>query len=201
MNPKDYTNHSGGAKGADMMWDEIGRKYGVTNHIHWRPEHLNNMTLEGRSEMLDCFMRSAIALERPIVFRGVELCQRNWFQVHHSEAIYAVSYIISPGEVDFKGFENKTGKEIVFGGTGWAVEMAIQMGKPVHVYNMGDNSWYWWQDDAQEFREIPTPDLTTSFAGIGSKLLTPEGIQAIKNVYIKTFNHVKEGKEKEKEVL
>lgn len=38
-----------------------------------------------------------------------------------------------------------------------------------------------------KFWQYETPTLTESFAGIGSRLLTPQGIQAIKDVYKKTF--------------
>ena len=34
-NPAEYTNHSGGAVGADSTWDTIGREFGVTDHRHY----------------------------------------------------------------------------------------------------------------------------------------------------------------------
>jgi hypothetical protein len=193
MNPKDYTNHSGGAKGADMMWDEIGRKYGVMEHVHWRPNDLEHLPENILVKMLTDVKNAALILKRPwIGFRGIELVHRNWLQVRYAEAIYAIAHIVIPGNTDYRGFVNDTGKEIVAGGTGWAVEMAIQAGKPVYVFNMGGDQWHEWCYETSVFTECDVPILAKDFAGIGSRILTPEGTQAIENVYIKTFNNEKE---------
>lgn len=182
-----YINHSGGALGADREWKDQGHFYGVKT-IDWRPYHVKAMSTEGYHQMLNAVESAAKALGRPSQFKGVELVQRNWFQAHHAQAIYAVSYIVPPGEEDFKGFVNETGKEIVVGGTGWAVEIGIQMGKPVYVYNMAENCWRKWMPSFNKFfAHEGSPILSKIFAGIGSRLLTPQGIQAIKDVYKKTF--------------
>lgn len=204
MKPKDYTNHSGGAEGADMKWDEIGRRYGVIDHVHWRPKDLEGLPDERINQMKADVKAAALVLKRPYEgFRGIELVYRNWLQVRYSHAIYAIAHIVPPGEIDFKGFENKTGKEIVAGGTGWAVEMAIQKRMPVYVFDMTRNCWYQWKYPFNQFfAHEGAVILTKNFAGIGSRLLTPQGVQAIEDVYIKTFNHAKEdsnNKEKEEE--
>ena len=191
MNPKEYTNHSGGAEGADMKWDEIGRKYGVTEHVHWRPEDLNLLPEDKMKQLRNDVRNAAIALRRPWQgYRGHQLVWRNWLQVRYSDAIYAVAYIVPPGGTDYQGYTNETGKEIVAGGTAWAVEMAIQKGKPVYVFDMYRAAWFFWTDKFHPLYDTPT--LTKNFAGVGSRMLTPEGIQAIEDVYIKTFNHAKE---------
>lgn len=188
IQPKDYTNHSGGALGADLAWDRIGRQFGVTNHIHYRPEHLKNMSPKVHAQMLEDVKLAAIALGRPMSFNGVELVHRNWFQVHHGEAIYAISTIILPGYVDSRGFTNKTQKAIVAGGTGWAVEMGIQKDKPVYVFDLEAELWHRWNPKMNRFIECQTPVLTQAFAGIGSRNITDAGTIAIREVYQKTFH-------------
>lgn len=185
MNPIDYTNHSGGAEGADLEWEAIGRKHGFETHIHWRPEHLNNLTPEGRKDMLRAYMNAAKVLARPEIFRGMELCQRNWIPTYHAEAIYAISYIVQPGQIDTRGRENKSGKEVVAGGTGWTVEMAIQMGKPVWIFDMQDNQFYQWVSD-KFVLFTGTPILTETYSGIGARSITNIGKLAIEAVYKKT---------------
>lgn len=188
-NPEDYNNYSGGAKGADMMWDKIGREFGVNNHTHWRPSDLAKMDPSDRAIMIRDVENAAIALKRPTRFPGIELVHRNWLQVHHSEAIYAISRIINPGERDHKGFLNKANKQVVAGGTGWAVEMALQAKKPVCVFDMITNKWYFQVDTTHFFLAMDcAPMLTFKFAGIGSRELTSEGIQAIRDVYAATFS-------------
>ena len=188
MKPIDYSNHSGGAQGADMTWDEIGKKYGFETHIHWRPEHLSILDSEGHNNMLRAYIKAAEALKRPHIFKYMEYCQRNWFQAHHSEAVFAISYIIAPGDKDKNNRKNETDRETVAGGTGWAVEMAIQMGKPVNVFDMNKNKWYHWGYASQTFVEWPeTPWLTETYAGIGARVLTKQGREAIEEVYKKTL--------------
>jgi len=186
-----YTNHTGGAKGADATWKELGKPHGV-NTIDWRPHHVARIALgdEKYNQMIEAVKSAAEVLKRPWQFPGDTLVHRNYLQPLNAQAIYAVSYIIAPGEIDFKGFENKTGKEIVAGGTGWAVEMAIQMKKPVYVYDMSTDHWYKWDSAFGRFFELPeAPTLTTIFAGIGSRFLTPKGYSAIDDVYKKTFKY------------
>ena len=76
-------------------------------------------------------------------------------------------------------------KDAVSGGTGYAVEMAIQAGKPVYLFDQRTNKWYANTDGT--WVESNTPVLTKNFAGIGSRNISQEGINAIKDVYEKTF--------------
>lgn len=189
--PSRYTNHSGGARGADYEWKVKGGPYGVKT-IDWRPEHLTNLTPEGREKMQKDFQKAAMALKRPQIFKGMELAQRNWLPAHHAKAIYAIGYIILPGDEDYKGFVNDTEKEIVAGGTGWIVEMAIQMRKSVYVYDMQFDRWCIWRNDLNRFdafAEGVSPTLVETFSGVGSRIITPRGISAIEDVYKKTLNH------------
>lgn len=185
----DYINHSGGCKGADLEWDRIGREMGFTFHKHYRPSDLKNLDAETRESLEYDVSRAAIALGRPTSeFPGKDLVRRNWFQATNASAIFAISRIIEPGETD-KGFVNKTGKRIVSGGTAWACEMAHQQGKEVYVFDMNNNRWV--KRDKDSYFVCDTPVLTKAYAGIGSRFITEQGLQAIRDVYTKTL---KDGK-------
>lgn len=186
MTPKDFTNHSGGAQGADMAWDRIGKTYGFVNHVHWRPEDLSTITDDVYQQIITDVKSAAIALGRPQIFKGIELVHRNWLQVYHSQAnIYAVAPIVQPTRRGPKGFLNTAGKPIVDGGTGWAVEMAIQKGGQIHVFDTITNQWCIWEYG--EFKASAIPILTPLYAGIGSRTITPLGAAAIQDVYIATL--------------
>lgn len=190
MTPQLYTNNSGGAKGADLAWDKIGREFGVNNHIHWRPKDLSLLDPQFKDRMLVDVVKAAAALKRPSAFKGVELVQRNWLQVVNSQAIFAIGRIIEPMWRDPRGYLNTTGKQIIAGGTGWAVEMAIQRGLGVAVFDMNTNQWNFWDSSFNKFLPIDfSPTLTQKFAGIGSREITPEGLQAIRDVYKNTFKN------------
>lgn len=194
MKLEDFENHSGGCPGSDLKWDSIGRKYGFNKHVHWRPTHLVTLGYDERNEMLQAVEKAAHALGRPSKFKGIQLVQRNWFQAKKSNGIYAISYILQPGQKDLQGRINESGKEVVAGGTGWAVEMGIQMDKPVFVFDMNVNTWFIWNhglDLPARFVKVPpgvTPSLTTKYAGIGTRNPTPAGCRAIEDVYKKTLS-------------
>ena len=42
--PADFTNHTGGAYGADTFGDTIGREFGFTKHMHYRPYDNANLS-------------------------------------------------------------------------------------------------------------------------------------------------------------
>jgi hypothetical protein len=77
---------------------------------------------------------------------------------------------------------------MVKGGTGWAVGMAIEEGKPVYVFDQEKEQWFTYNAILGAFLPLyDTPVLTSNFAGIGTRELNDAGRQAIRDVYAKTF--------------
>ena len=64
--------------------------------------------------------------------------------------------------------------------------MAINEGKPVYVYDQVRERWFKNINGVWSSSDVPT--LTKNFAGIGTRDINEKGIQAIKDVYAKTFN-------------
>lgn len=180
---KEYVNHSGGCDGADMTWEIEGNPYGVKsisysfyNH-HQKGEFPYIMNTTELLEGWEHVKTAAGSLKRPLNFvednpyvRNL-LC-RNWFQVKHAEAIFAV------GKFD------SNAKTKVAGGTGWAVQMAIDNNKPVYFFDQPTNSWYKYISLYKKFVQMYViPTLTENFAGIGTRELDVFGELAIKNLY------------------
>lgn len=195
-----FTNHSGGAVGADSLWDEIGRTFGFKNHKHYHakgektPKGNVAISIEELKQADEHLKKANETLGRkfPSTKSFVNnLLRRNYWQVKNAEAIYAIGNLT----------ESEIGEDIVEGGTGWAVQMAIDLGKPVYLFDITDESWYsnipgeGWQNMEE------APILTKNYAGIGSRLKnTPaEKIEIVKKaiteVYSKTvatFEQVEE---------
>jgi hypothetical protein len=119
---------------------------------------------------------------------------RNWMQVKNADAIYALGTIKQPGEnaSDKAGETRIAAVPIVKGGTGYAVQMAINEGKPVYVFDGTKEGWYTYDYKVKNFVPTETPKLTKNFAGIGSRTLATEevinkSLQAIRDVYENTF--------------
>ncbi len=192
--PKDFVNHTGGALGGDITWDKIGREFGVENHTHY---WMNTKTPHGNKEIskadeIEGQQKVTIAARQ--MGRIAETHQvrderliRNWSQVKYADAIFAVTTLLPKGSVMNYGKVAliEQGK----GGTGYAVQMAINEGKTVYLYDQVRKQWYSNIEGKWSKTEIPT--LTKNFAGIGTRELNSEGIQAIRDVYEQTFNKPK----------
>lgn len=197
VNPSRFTNHSGGAIGADSMFDSIGRQYGFINHNHYwhgrkTPTGNVELTDEQVNEGIVEAKKAAKILGRPWNSAYASLLGRNWFQVKNATQVIAIAPLVAPGELSGK-YTSKALRTTVGGGTGYAVEMAIANGKEVHVFDTKTNSWVKW--DGQKFQPSTVPVLQENYAGIGSRQdsgnMTPESVQAIKNVYENTINQSK----------
>jgi phosphotransferase system IIB component len=178
-NLQTFTNHSGGAVGADTQWDVIGQQFGMVNNKHYyfegfkTPKGNEAIPISLKNEADAKLQKANETLGRrfPTSKEYVNnLLRRNWWQVKNSDAIFAVSTITN----------NK-----VDGGTGWAVHMAIGENKPVYVYDQVKEKWFTWKSG--QFIEIGTPKLTKNFAGIGTREINEAGKRAIKEVYQNTL--------------
>ena len=201
ISPSEFINHSGGAIGSDTAWDEIGREFGMVNNKHyWTLEKTPNGNTEiSRLDYEEGRFESAKAAKRNFGYQYAAMKDsrliRNWSQVKHSDAVFAIGTIAQVGEKVFPKQSNDTRlatNPTVTGGTGYAVGMAINHNKPVYVFDQNKNQWYTWNKEQNNFIETDTPTLTKNFAGIGTREINENGKQAIRDVYEKTFNESKE---------
>jgi len=179
---KEYTNHSGGCPGSDMTWENIGNEYGFKtiaysfrNHHH-ESKNPKILTHEELQEGFEHVRIASVGLKRkiPQIYPYVKnLLSRNWYQVKNSAAIYAIGT-----------FQSKTYK-LVNGGTGWAVQMAIDNYKPIYFFDQDSNQWFTYNYGfiVQKFEPFDSiPVLTSNFAGIGTREITLAGKNAIRQV-------------------
>jgi hypothetical protein len=186
---QDVTNHSGGALGSDTQWDVIGKEFGMVNNKHYWTETKtpNGNTEISQADAIDGQQKvteAARAMGRiePTYQVRDERLIRNWSQVKYSDAVFAITTMLNVGaEMNYgKKAKIRQGK----GGTGYAMEMAIQAGKPVYVFDQVRKEWFKNIDGTWERSEVPT--LTPNFAGIGTREINEAGKQAIRDVYANT---------------
>ena len=193
---RDFIGHSGGAhkkvysgnrvtnsrKSSDTVFEDVGEEFGVKvlaytfeghDHSGKNPVELDAIQLAEANDHLRIANRSlkkTWPTSKPYVNN---LLRRNWFQVKNADAIFAVG---------------KVSGTTVDGGTGWAVQLAIDNNKPVYVFDQNDNQWKIWNGTA--FVNTTPPILTRNFAGIGTREITDAGIRAVRNLYIDTINSI-----------
>lgn len=180
----EYTNHSGGAQGADTEWEIVGNKYGVKTIAYsfvghnQRGKNPHVLTQEQLNEGYARCIKAAVSLKRPWTDKQYikNLLSRNWYQAKNADAIFAIATFV------------KGSKTLVDGGTGWAVQMAVDCNKPVYLFEQEENKWYDYDHVLKTFVVFHyTPTLKKNFAGIGTREINENGKRAIKEVYEKTF--------------
>jgi hypothetical protein len=181
--PEETTCHSGGAEGADTIWEMFSTLYGLKVKAwsyktkYHKSSNKIEVSKEDFEEGIEKIKKANKVLGRKNIVKHMNLLARNWAQVKYSEEIFAIGII--------KSYSNG----IVSGGTGWAVAMSIQNTKTVYVYDLIKNKWFKWSyiiDKFIEMKEIPIIQ-SKNFAGIGTRKLTKEGEEAIEDVFKKTY--------------
>lgn len=135
-----YTIVTGGAQGADAYAERLALAYECKLEIKIGPNHPRAKCISPivpvYADLLNAqqaAIRARQALGRNVeVGKGGyfdELLIRNYFIAKDSYALYAFGYLES----------NKTK---VQGGTGWTVQLAIDMGKNIYLFDLVDNQWY-----------------------------------------------------------
>ena len=212
-----FVNHSGGATGSDTKWDIVGKEFGMVNNRHYftgvrsdKNAPLGNVDITNQPIAVEGATKVALAAKEMWGYNYSTMKDqrliRNWAQVANSDAVFAIGTLGRKGDI-WKGDENAANprrllKPAVQGGTGYAVEMAIQAGKPVYVFDQVRNEWF--KNVNGQWSKSDVPILTPNFAGIGTREINESGLQAIKTVYEKTLQElstVKPGAAIEKEVI
>lgn len=184
-----FVNHSGGAVGSDTAWGEEGAKYGVTSNHYYYGDKTPNGNFEISKEAFEegkaHVLKANETLHRK-PYDYMNLLSRNWQQVKNADAVFAIGER-QVGNIRSGQVKSTHGKlaPTVAGGTGWAVQMAVDAGKPVYVFDQKAGRWYTIEDN--RWKPIDTPTLTKNFAGIGTRNLTDKGRAAIAAVYEKAL--------------
>jgi hypothetical protein len=185
--------HSGGAKGSDTVWEKLGEKYGIRTRAYSRhtKQHTSpnkvEISEEDYLEGVEKINTANLNLKRYGIHKYMNLLARNWCQVKYAQQIIAIGSIAVPGEIS-NGHRCKSKYQSVNGGTGYAVQMGIDSHKPVWVFDQPREKWFKWSYSSNSFFDSECPSIEfQDFAGIGTREINEAGINAIKEVYTKTF--------------
>ena len=183
-----YSLASGDAVGSDAAWTSAAREAGIKNTRNFSTKSYDALSEEEKKEADSEYLKAAAELSRPALsnttYKG-KLVRRNWLQVKNADAVFAIGSIVNSLERGRSGL-NYSKHAVVDGGTGYAVQMAINNNKPVHVFDQDKGKWFTWKDG--NFVEEPSPVLTKRFAGIGTRQINDSGKAAIKEIFSRTFN-------------
>ena len=188
--------HSGGAEGSDTYWETIGAKFGVkTKAYSYKTDYHKSsnkveISEEDFKEGIREIKKANTHLNRYSIDKYINLLSRNWAQVKYSSQIFAIGQIVDPGKRGSKGYYSKSKYQSVDGGTGYCCQMAINNFKDVLIFDQNNLIWFRWSYITMSFIQLKeVPKITTqNFAGVGTRSIASDGIKAIEDVYLNTFN-------------
>ena len=185
-NPRTITINSGGAEGADSAWEAaitdpstqklVGHAFeGQSYYSNYSNRRLHpNETIEENQEKYEEafeWLKSHGTKSRLITTEGktdpedisraeysLKLQGRNYEQVRNSDAVLAV----------VEKFQGRAPA----GGTGVAVAMGILENKPVHVYDLANDSWVTYSSETDSWSVTGRPPFYQNFAGVGTRKAT-----------------------------
>ena len=165
----DLTNitcHSGGAVVSDSEWENIGKEFGVsTNAYSYKTSyHVSENKVEisesDYKEGVEEVNKANKWLNRYGIHKYMNLLARNWAQVKYSEQVIAIGIIVKKGDKNPKGYYNKGKFDMVDGGTGYAVQMAINNQKEVYVFDQLRDKWFRWSYSSLKYVECQCPKIS-----------------------------------------
>lgn len=181
--------HSGGALGSDTIFQKMCKKYNIQCNAYY----YKIKTPNGNFPISDSdFEEGLIYAKQAAKILGRKwskkyytqyLLSRNWYQVKNSNIIFAIC-------------ELEPNKKFVKGGTGYTIEMAKLTHKQIYIFEQSLGVWMqylYFTENASDgyFKQIEfTLSLNSieSFAGIGTRKINENGINAIQKLFLNSFN-------------
>ena len=183
LRPSDCLLLSGGAAGAEAAFGEEAERAGVPERNFsfdgHEPKRSNGQVLLSEDDLALGkvswrYLKSHMRRDYKNDPKLQRVLQSIWHQVNPAGEVFAVGQLQADG----------TAK----GGTGWAVELARHLKKPVWVFDQEDKSWSSWFVAQQRWQPCDDPIITCKhFAGSGTRHLSKAGRQAIRDLFDRSF--------------
>ena len=185
---------TGGAKGTDQLAEELARQYGVKVEVVIPPKHPRRQTVTPLHPRVLTLANSHLEVASarlgkrlPTQNYVLQLLQRNFEIARRADTVYAFGIL----EDDCLRVQ---------GGTGWTVQLALDLGKKVFVYDIESEVWFHSVyghkavDGRLDLGVISThlsdrdkPIFHQNSAIVGTRLLDNKTEQEIRDLFHRTF--------------
>ena len=139
------TIYTRGAKGVDTNVEHLCHKYGHPCVVfippcHPRAKSLAPLTQPDLDAAMPIVTRAPFHLGRRVSHPITpQYLQRNYHVIKPASLVLALGY-----------FDEL--RKHVLGGTGWSVAMAQLLLKPLYVFDLDMEQWYWWNPTLQQYQ-------------------------------------------------
>lgn len=190
-------------EGGDSIWSQLAMAEGI-NVTTYSPQDYDNLSAKEMKEADAAYEQASKDMKRTFIPKPdksnnesdeklndkSKLVRRDYMQIKNADQVFALGRILNPGIIGSRG-RNNADHQVVDGGTGYGVQMAINLGKEVHVFDENENSWFVWDKKSNSFVKTNTPVITGNFAGIGSRKLNNNSAKAAKDVFNRSIRGIK----------
>ena len=174
------TLYSGGHKGAESEFGRLAERWGIQEVNFSFEGHTIERTRGIRMLSPEALDKGDVSMEIVSARMGRTYSKANKIR----KVIQSIFHMVNKGyHVVAVGWIQPD--DTVKGGTGWAVELAKLFNRPLHVYDQERKAWFGWVDNKWA-PELPVIESDT-FVGTGTRNLTDDGRQAIKDLFEKSF--------------
>jgi len=176
-----YVLLSGGARGAEETFGKCAEEWGLAEENYTFKGHsparsrglilLSDAELE-QGHVSPVYLKAQMHRSYPDPTTTDKVIQSIWHQVNTASEVFVVGAINDDATVR--------------GGTGWAAELGRHWRKRVFVFDQGKNAWFRWNNDAWVMEQAPR--ITGArFTGTGTRNLTEQGRNAIRDLFERSF--------------
>jgi hypothetical protein len=178
--PEQFTFYGGGHRGTEAEFGQQAEQFGI-NEVNYsfeghQPARKKGLKILSPEEL----KKGDVSME--IVSMRMN---RNYSRTNKIRKVFqSIFHMVNSGlQVFTVGWIQED--DTVKGGTGWAVELGKLFNRPLSVFDQDRNQWYTWKDNSW-VEDLPEVDHPT-FVGTGTRNLTDEGTQAIKDLFTRSF--------------
>jgi hypothetical protein len=176
------TLYSGGHKGAEAEFGRLAEAWNIkeVNFVYegHKSERTQGIRLLSQEELKkgDVSME-IVSMHMKRTYSRVDKIRKVIQSIFHM--VNNGYHIIAVGWIQ----EDNTVK----GGTGWAVELGKLFNRPLSVYDQDKKAWFCWED-GKWFEKAPLI-ISDTFVGTGTRNLSDEGRQALKDLFVNSFGN------------
>jgi len=176
--------YSGGHKGAEAEFGKLAEAWQI-NEVNFsfeghEAERTRGIRILNREELQKGDISMEIVSKRMNRTYGKtdkirKVIQSLFHMVNNGYHVIAVGWIQADNTVK--------------GGTGWGVELAKLFNRPLCVYDQDRKGWFAWENSGWV---ASTPVITSeTFSGTGTRNLSDDGRQALRDLFVRSFGPAK----------
>ena len=164
---RNYLVYSDGISDVSYVAETISQEYGIPFQVP--------TPIRDREKVIAVILQANETLQRePISLFLISLLQRKYTVLLQADTLFAFGHITQ----DCKTLR---------GGTGWCVQMAMDMGKTIYAYDIDNRTWFQVRNK-RFYLKSDAPTLALKSVILGSKQIGPITNKEIQHLFHRTFS-------------